>query len=68
VIAAETLDRWSRAIRDLGFPSVVTLILLWALLHLLPERIDRLVAAMERSEAVQGRLIEQVNRLLERSR
>lgn len=65
MISAELLDRAARALRDLGFPMVVALILLWALLHMLPERIDRLVAAMERSEATQSRLVEQVTRLVE---
>lgn len=45
----QNLDRASKAIRDVGFPIVVSSVLLWAFLVRMPADMDALRAAIERN-------------------
>ena len=45
----ENLDRASKAVRDVGFPVVVSSVLLWAFLVRMPADVDALRAAIDRN-------------------
>lgn len=45
----ENLERASKAIRDVGFPVVVSSVLLWAFLVRMPADVDALRAAIDRN-------------------
>jgi len=45
----ENLERISKAVRDVGFPVVVSSVLLWAFLVRMPADVDALRAAIDRN-------------------
>lgn len=42
---------WVRAVREIGFPSAIALLLLWQMLFQVPHEIDRIVRRLDAMEA-----------------
>lgn len=60
--AATELPAWSRAVRDLGFPVVVSCFLVWQSAIAWPAAIERILGRMEsleRAEATKAHALEQ---------
>lgn len=60
---------WPRAVRDVGFPAFVALVMLWQVVFQLPREIDKVVsrlAAMEQAYAAQSKAL--LDLLMERRR
>lgn len=64
----ERLTVWVRVVRDLGFPIVLSFVLLWSQLKVLPERMDEVVAQMRENSASQRKVLDALTKLIERQR
>lgn len=59
---SDRIDRIAKAVRDIGFPSAVAGVLLWAFLVRMPADVDRLQASIDRNTAALSALQEAVRR------
>lgn len=57
---------WVRAVRDIGFPAAVALLLLWQMLFQLPRETDRIVTRLSAMETAYQKQTDALLQLLTR--
>lgn len=59
---------WVRAVREIGFPSTIALLLIWQMLFQVPKEIDRIVKRLDAMEAAYAKQSEALIQLLREKR